>query len=336
MSAPAPSERPPRDRDQTLRHPLSPEQKEALRELHAVERPPILGHNLCSLAQLGLFAAALATWSSGWWPLTLIVWIAAGQMVHLKILSFHEAAHGLLHRTRWRNEIQGVMIGTLACLPLSAYRFAHQFHHAYLAGPKDFELWPFTIPGTPRPVRVSAAMIELLFGFIYTPLLFLRAVLVAERIPHSQRRRICWEYALCVAVWTAVLSTVAVNRWWTEFLVAYGVPVMLGGFLQSLRKYTEHLGLAGDSPLTSTRTVVHGGPLGRLISLAFLNGDYHGAHHVYARLPWSTLPHATQHIYASDHYTPKVPLYRSYLHALLDMLPSLADPKVGRQWIARS
>jgi fatty acid desaturase len=245
---------------------------------------------------------------------------------------FHEASHGTLHPTWWRNDMQGMIVGTVNLIPLSVYRLAHWQHHAYLASERDPELWPFTIPGTPRGLRMVAAFAEILFGFIYTPLLYLRAALQAPNILPKVQRRIRIEYALCAITWGSILGLVAYNGWWEAFIVGYGVQAVITGMFQTINKYTEHMGLLGDTALTSTRTVVDEGLTGRVLSRSMLNIDYHGTHHCYAKVPYFHLPEATPHIYTGEE--PAEPLYSNYAAAMWDMIKSLGDPKIGRQWTA--
>jgi fatty acid desaturase len=306
--------------------------KALLRDLHDNTLSHLLEHNFVSYLWMMLVAGAIWTWLAGWWPLTVVIWLVGAHLGHMKLAAFHEASHHTLHTTPWRNEVQGMAVGTVMFIPLSVYRLAHWQHHAYLASEKDPELWPFTIPGMPRWLRVLAAMAEILFGFLYTPLLFLRAVLIARDISPRQRFRIAAEYGACVALWTVVLTSVWWNNWWEAFAVGYGVQMVLTGALQTINKYTEHLGLLGDTALTSTRTVVDEHHPGRALSRSMLNIDYHGTHHRYAKVPFYHRPEATPIVYGDG--DPAEPIYPTYAAAMWDTFKCLGDPKIGRQWIA--
>ena len=74
-------------------------------------------------------------------------------------------------------------------MSFSLYRAAHQLHHAYLATERDVELWPFVIPGTPRWIRILAAVIELSFGLFFTPFLFVRTFIRAGSRFETKLRR---------------------------------------------------------------------------------------------------------------------------------------------------
>jgi ABC-type phosphate/phosphonate transport system substrate-binding protein len=101
--------------------------------------------------------------------------------------------------------------------------------------------------------------------------------------------------------------------------------------MQSLRKYIEHMGMTGSTVLSSTRSIVDPGLLGRLLAFTLFHEPFHGVHHKYARLPHAALPEFTDDLEPAG--PPELPPFLTYRQALLDMLPSLLDPKVGSQWL---
>jgi fatty acid desaturase len=118
---------------------------------------------------------------------------------------------------------------------------------------------------------------------------------------------------------------------WKYLLVIYVIPAGLAGFMQSLRKYIEHMGLTGATVLSSTRSVVNPGLLGRLLAFTLFQEPYHGVHHKFARLPYTVLPEFTDDLVPADP-AERAP-FPTYSHAFFDMLPTLLDPKVGSQWL---
>jgi hypothetical protein len=72
--------------------------------------------------------------------------------------------------------------------------------------------------------------------------------------------------------------------------------------------------------------------MGRVVAFTLLHEPFHGVHHQRAGLPHSVLP---QHV---EKLQPKNPgdrmPYPSYRNALLDLIQSLPDPRVGPQWRA--
>ena len=83
--------------------------------------------------------------------------------------------------------------------------------------------------------------------------------------------------------------------------------------------------------MTLTRSVVPRGPLGRLLSLSLLHELSHGVHHTSARLPHDQLPRFVSLLESRTDDQP--PAYESYWQALAPMLCSLADPRIGAQWL---
>lgn len=63
--------------------------------------------------------------------------------------------------------------------------------------------------------------------------------------------------------WCVILAIVQINGWWEWFIVMHLAPVWLAGSMQTVRKFTEHLGMFGDTIVSMTRTVVYRGPMQR-------------------------------------------------------------------------
>jgi fatty acid desaturase len=267
-----------------------------------------------------------------------LIWLAvplvlvASHLMHGLLIGFHEASHGLLRTNRRFNDFDGILIGVFSFLPFSLYRAVHQTHHAHLAAERDEELWPFVVPGMPRWARRLAAFSELTAGLVYSPILFLRSFLRAGSPVRSKkvRRRIWAEIGLTVVVWMGILSAVAWWHAWSYLLWMYLAPAVLAANSQSWRKYIEHVGLTGSTVNGCTRSIVSKGPLGRLVALTLLHEPYHGVHHRHAGLPHAELPQLAAELRPTSpgERSP----YPSYRRALLDLLRSLADPRVGAQW----
>lgn len=310
--------------------PLASRAASALAELQALPIRPTLGHALAALVHAALMAGALLSWRAGWWPLTALVWGLIAWMDHAALTRLHEAAHGMLDRRRWLNELQGLVIGTASLTPLSVYRYVHARHHAHLGRERDPEFWPYNLPWTPRAVRLLYAWSELAFGWLLTPVLYsLRTAASWRIVPRRQRPRILAEWALLLAAWAGLLALLEAKGWWGGFLLAHLIPAWLAGTMQTIRKFTEHLGMFGHGILAMTRTVAYRGPIGRAASASQLHVEHHAAHHRYARIPYDVLPEATEIVYAD---APAGRLFPTHLHAFLDMAPHLLNPRVGPQW----
>ncbi|MEO5720308.1 MAG: fatty acid desaturase [Chthoniobacterales bacterium] len=265
------------------------------------------------------------------WAVVLLV-LLISHLMHGSLVGFHEASHGMLQRNRRFNEVNGVFLGILSFMSFSLYRAAHQTHHANLGTERDEELWPFVRVGTPRWGRVLAAFLELTAGLLFTPFLFQRAFLRSGSPIRQKkvRRRIWAEIIATVIVWSLVLAAVFYFQLGRYFLWMYLVPAIIAANLQSWRKYIEHVGLAGNTVNSSTRSIVAEGWVGRLVSFSLLHEPYHGVHHKRAGLTHAELPqYAIDLEPAADRERPPFP---SYSHALVDLVRNLADPRVGAQW----
>jgi fatty acid desaturase len=297
--------------------------------LHAFERGPMRKLLPMIAALVALAAAAAAAWWSGYWPLLALIWPAQGYVIFVLVLAFHDASHGRLHPVGWINDGLAHITGTLSFVPLAVYRHAHARHHAYLGTERDPELWPFNTPGTSRTLRVSAAVLEIVFGIVYSPLLFLRSVLIGP-LSRTERAAILRGYAACALALAVNLAAANHFGTWDLFLVVAVVPAAIAGMLQTLNKYMQHLGLHGRTVLGLTRTVLDRRRAGELVSATMYHNDHHGTHHRYAKIPYYHLPPATP--YTLSQSREACPVFPSVASAVADMLPCLADPKVGPQW----
>ena len=261
-------------------------------------------------------------------PLLLVV----SHLMHGTLIGLHEAAHGLLRKNRRFNEFDGLVIGTLSLMSFSLYRVVHQTHHAYLASERDYEFWPLSHPTTPRWKRCLAAFLELNFGFLYGPFLFVRAFFLSPSPVRSKRvrRRVWAELVLTVAVWTLILWATATFGLWKYFFWLYLAPAFLAANLQSWRKYIEHVGMTGDTINGSTRSIVAKSWMGRLVAFTLLHEPFHGVHHQQAGLPHSALPLHVEKLQPTQPGE-RAP-YPGYRYAFVDLLRSLVDPRVGPQW----
>ncbi len=280
---------------------------------------------------LGFSALTMVLWNQGYWYLSVLCWLPMAHLGHSVLLAFHEAVHFTLSKKAWLNDFRGFVIGSSVGVPLSVYRHLHKYHHSNLSSPQDAELWPYNDPSQPRWFRRLSAAVELTLGFFYTPVIFLRGVLIDKKMSPALRRRIAIEYVLVIAVWVVLLSLVHMGGWWIQFLVGYLIPSMLAANLQTMRKFTEHMGLVGKTPLTLTRSVVDRTWTGRWIAASMLNVCYHGTHHRYGKLAYYDLPEATNKAYRTE--AQPIPLYTSYWSAFWAMVPTLADPKCGANWL---
>jgi fatty acid desaturase len=275
-------------------------------------------------------AILLHSGASLWFVLPLV--LLAGHLMHGAAVGFHEASHGLLRRNRILNEFDGVLIGVFSFMSFSLYRVVHQWHHAHLTTERDEEFWPFVDPGKPLWARRLAAFLELSFGMIYTPLLFLRIFLRQGAPIRSRkvRRRIWSELLLAVLVWSAVIAAISYWQVWRYFVWMYLAPAFVAGNLQSWRKYVEHMGLTGGTVNSTTRSIMAQGWSGKLMAWSLLHEPFHGVHHQNVGIPHPELPFRAEMLLPMT--AEELPPFPSYFHAVMDMLRSLANPRIGSQW----
>lgn len=280
---------------------------------------------------LNQLAIGWAVYHAHWWLAAALV-LTGSHFMHGALIGFHEASHGLLRQKRWFNEFDGVLIGTLTLVSFSLYRVLHQWHHVHLATIKDEEFWPHTDPNSPRWFRVCMAGAELTFGLIVGPAIFFRTFARRGSPVRNKRvrRRIWMEYGLIVLFWGSLITTVAAFGAWKYFLWMYVGPAFIAANLQSWRKYIEHVGMTGSTVNGCTRSIVAKGPMGRLFALTLLHEPFHGVHHRHAGWAHSELPHRLELLEPKE--PGERPPFRSYRHALGDLLRCLADPRVGPQW----
>jgi fatty acid desaturase len=277
-------------------------------------------------------ALGVAVYHSFYWlvvPLALI----SSHLMHGILIALHEASHGLLRKNRTLNEIDGTLIAAFGGMSFNLYRIVHQSHHAHLATERDDELWPFVNPKISRGARVLAACLELCLGMLYTPYLFIRAFLRSGSTIRrkSLRRRVWAEFSLAIALWTLILGTVAWFGVWKYFFWLYLAPAWLAANMQSLRKYIEHVGLTGSTVNGSTRSIVARGWIGKLVAFTLLHEPFHGVHHRHSGLPHASLP---QFVSVLEPARPgERPPFPSYWQAFRDLFRSLANPRVGAQWL---
>jgi fatty acid desaturase len=308
---------------------ISVEEFSQLHEPHWVMREAF---QLLVIAVVAVEAALALCVQRGWYWLAVPLVVVISHLLHGTLIGLHEAAHGLLRKNRRFNEFDGILIGILSLMSFSLYRVVHQTHHAHLTTERDYEFWPLSRTNIPRGTRRLAAFLELNFGLLFTPFVFLRAFLCSPSPVRSQRvrRRIWAELALTAGIWASILWAMAAFGLWKYFIWMYLVPAFLAANLQSWRKYIEHVGMTGATINGRTRSVVAKSWIGRLLAFSLLHEPFHGVHHQRAGIPHSELP---QHVASLE---PKKPgerrPYPSYRNALLDLIRSLADPRVGPQW----
>ena len=131
-------------------------------------------------------------------------------------------------------------------------------------------------------------------------------------------------------LWVVILSGVGYFDLWQYFLWMYFIPSVIAGNLQSWRKYIEHVGLTGSTINSGTRSIVADSWTGKLVSFTLLHEPYHGLHHLHVGLPHAELPRLAPEL--EPKHPDEIRPFPSYRHAMVHLIRSLADPRVGAQW----
>jgi fatty acid desaturase len=268
----------------------------------------------------------------GWYWLAVPLVLLTSHFMHGVLIGFHEASHGMLRKSRFLNDLDGLISGTLSFMSFTLYRVAHQTHHSHLATARDEELWPFVEVDSPRWKRRLVAFIELNAGLLFTPYLFARMFLRKDSFVRNKkvRRRIWMELAIVVVVNALIYGLVTWFHVWSWFLWIYLVPAIIAGNLQSWRKYIEHVGLSGHTCKSATRSIVADTWSGRLLSLTLLHEPFHALHHMKAGIPHSELPRHASLLQPSE--PGELPVFPNYRSAVAHLFRHLSDPRSGSHW----
>jgi fatty acid desaturase len=249
--------------------------------------------------------------------------------------SFHESVHQTMGRWRDANVWFGRVVGTLVGIPYTAYRESHIRHHAYLNTADDYELWPYSKPGASLAFRRAFVLFDIFGAILANPVVYGR-IYFKRRSPLSRqaRRTIGWEYLGMAVFWGTVAVTVTglslsgvISM--SQFDFRWLLPLQVGAMFNGFRKFTEHLGMASTDPLLGTRTVVGKNWITRLCSYFNFDLDVHGPHHRFPKAPHTEV-HRKLADYQRKHPEVRIPIFPSYLAAVLDTLPCLwNNPGVG-------
>ncbi len=286
---------------------------------------------MLSIPAAAIFMAANGTILTGLVPWTpASPWIVAGLTAATAAMMFcwtsalHEAAHQTLFTSRGLSILCGRLLGTVMFTPYTAYREVHIRHHAYLNTPRDWELWPYSDPTASLWFRRLFVWFDLFCGIASGPIIYGR-IYFHSRSPIKSpeiRATIRNEYLGILAVWGAVWTYTTLTHQWPGHLIAIILPMYVAAFMQTVRKFTEHLGMASFDPLQGTRTVLPRKWVLRLSS--FLNFDIfiHGPHHRHPRLTHNKLESKLdEYRDANPHVA--YPTYERYWKAMLAMAPSM-------------
>jgi fatty acid desaturase len=241
-------------------------------------------------------AMALFVWLPN--PLTFLVavMVIGGRQLGLAIL-MHDAAHGLLFRTRRLNEFAGQWLCAFPVgTDLHLYRPYHLKHHRFTQQADD----PDLVLSAPFPISRQSLKRKIWRDLTGNTGLTRRrqqimmtwghgeALSWRERYARLQQGGLVGFVIVNAPLW-ALMS--AIGLWWL-WPALWLLPLLTWYQLVSrIRNIAEHAVVPdNDDPLRNTRTT-YAGPLARLL-LAPYWVNYHLEHHLLLSLPCWTLPAA--------------------------------------------
>lgn len=252
------------------------------------------------------------------WPnmLTFILaFLLIGSRQHGMSILMHDAAHGILFKTKAINEFVGkYLLGAPYGGDLESYRKYHLKHHRFTQSDIDPDL-PLS-----KKYPVSKASLRRKLIRDATGQTFLRIRLATLRMKEGEQLDIegadafqktsPWPYLITNAILFAGLATI--GYWWV-YITLWLLPLWTWFFVVlRLRNITEHaVTTFDDNPLTHARTTYT-----NLLEKIFLGPywvNYHVEHHVYMFVPCYRLK--ALHKAMSEHHD-KMDIKKGYLSVM--------------------
>ena len=251
----------------------------------------------------GVVIAAMALFIIWPNPLTFILsFLLIGSRQHGMAILMHDAAHGILFKTKALNEFAGkYLLGAPYGGNLASYRKYHLQHHRFAQSEKD----PDISLSKKYPVSKDSLRRKLLrdmFG-----LTFLRLRLASLKMKQGDEHMVegagafqkssPWPFLITNAIIFALLF--AFGQWWLYFAL-WLTPLMTWFFVViRLRNITEHaITSFDDNPLTHARTT-HTNIFEKIFFGPYWV-NYHVEHHAYMYIPCYRLK--ALHIAMSAHH----------------------------------
>lgn len=247
-----------------------------------------------------LFAAvflafALPTLWPGSVPALLLGALAFGILIEPTFALAHEAFHGLFHPKRFINAAAGLALCALMPTSFRFHRLAHIGHHAFNRSRRErVEYWTSAESRVRQTAIYYGALLGLMWlNFIVQNLVFtLLPVRVVRRFRLDRRlglpmpamtdrdlRVIALEFSVMVLLHVLVVALTPVT--WQQ-MVLYRFA---GALSYSNLRHVVHYGASFHVVEGAFDLVAH-----RTLTPLLLHGNYHLAHHRYARVPWLHLP----------------------------------------------
>lgn len=222
------------------------------------------------------------------WPVAGFVVLALGMTQHSSLT--HEVIHGHPFRSVFLSSlIVRLPVGLL--VPFGRFRDTHLAHHmdarltdpyddpeSNFFDPGDWEAMPFWRQAVHR--FNNTLMGRILIGPALSCIALAKCDIAAVRAGDAQIRRDWIEHVILAA---GVLVVVAAMVGGTGLMVYLAAAYAAYGILK-IRTYLEHRAVE-KAPERSVVVESRG-----LLSLLFLNNNYHAVHHMHPMVPWYELP----------------------------------------------
>ena len=285
---------------------LSPEKRASIHKLNRVE--PIYSLIIVLFVAMWVAAGALIV-GVPLWTVKLAGYVTIGFAIHGLAGVLHEAIHGNIFRNRRLDYWAGLVTGLPALLGVTAYRVTHLPHHWYNRTERD--------PAEIMNLTKHKGLLSLLFyvwivgGMV---LMIVTTPFGAQKYAKpGERRLIVAEYLLMIAI----IGALVLAGWRSGHLGAildlWGFPLIVSAMIANVRGWSEHMLTLPGHPLTQSRTVSSN----RLLSLLFVNANYHLEHHLFPGMPWYNLPKLHQ-LLQDEYRAAGTFSYKSYLKFLVD------------------
>ncbi|RMF18292.1 MAG: fatty acid desaturase [Candidatus Dadabacteria bacterium] len=209
-----------------------------------------------------------------WWQILAVAWLVGAFANHAMYVMIHEAAHQLIFRKRWLNNLFGIIADIPNVVPAAiSFRTYHLKHHAYQGVYElDADLphhWEARLIGGWAPTKALWLLLFPLFQVTRPPRMQDTAFLTGWTF-------INWVvvFAVDAAVWT-LLGPKAFAYLLASFFFSIGLHPLGARWIQ------EHFLTAPPQ-----ETYSYYGPL----NLVAFNVGYHNEHHDFPSVPWNRLP----------------------------------------------
>jgi fatty acid desaturase len=263
----------------------------------------------------GLVAAAMALFALWPNPLTLLVGIVVvgGRQLGLAIL-MHDAAHGLLFRSRRLNDSVGRWLCAYpVATDMDAYRPYHLKHHRLTQQADD----PDLVLSAPFPITRASLRRKFVRDLTGRTFFQRRRMQVQDALgpggrPWSERlRRFRARLGAALAVNLVMAGILVTAGYWYLYLLLWLLPIATWyQLIVRVRNIAEHAVVTdNDDPLQNTRTT-RAGWLVRLV-LAPYRVNYHLEHHLFLFVPCWRLPAAHRLLLAKG-YGPRMEIQAGY------------------------